>query len=225
MKSIVFDASTLISFSMNGLYDVLEKLRGIFDGKFLITKEVRYEIIDRPITIKKFELEALYLKQLIEKKVFELPSSLGIDEKEISNRTQKVLEVANSSFYSGRENIKILDLGEASCMALSRMLDEKKISSIMAVDERTMRMLGEKPENLSKLLSDKLHTSIKPNRENFNFFKSLKFVRSAELVYVAYKKNLIKLGNGDLLDALLYAVKFKGCAISNEEIEEIKRMK
>lgn len=225
MKAIIFDASTLISFAMNGLYDQLEKLKSIFDGKFIITKEVKYEIIDRPITIKKFELEALYLKQLLDRGVFELPSSFGIDDKEVSRRTQQILDVANNIFSSNKEMINIIASGEASCMALSRILDEKRIENVLAVDERTMRMLGEKPQNLAKLLNQKLHSSIKLNKTNFDFFKGLKFIRSAELVYVAYKKGLVDLKDGILLDALLYAVKFKGCAISNEEIEEIKRMK
>ena len=85
-------------------------------------------------------------------------------------------------------------------------------------------MLGENPENLAKLLDKKLHARININKENCNFFRNFKFLRSAELVYVAYKKGLIDLKNGDVLDALLYAVKFKGCAISGEEIKEIKRM-
>ena len=39
--AIIFDASTLISFSMNGLLGELERLKGIFKGKFLITQEVK----------------------------------------------------------------------------------------------------------------------------------------------------------------------------------------
>ena len=62
-KAIVFDSGTLINFAMNGMFQEFRELKKIFNGKFLITKEVKSEIIDRPITIKRFELEALRLKE------------------------------------------------------------------------------------------------------------------------------------------------------------------
>jgi len=223
-KIILFDASTLITFAMNGLLPELKELRKIFKGKFIITQEVKKEIIDKPITIKRFELEALKLKELLDEKIIEMPSCLGINEEIISKETNEILRISNITFYGRGEDIHIIDLGEASCLALSRILDEKKIENVIAVDERTTRILGEKPENLEKLLQKKLHTKITFKKENFGFFKGFKFIRSAELVYVAYKKGLVKLKNGMVLDALLWAVKFKGCAISEDEIREIKKL-
>ena len=58
MKAIIFDSGTLISFAINGLYEELKLLKAKFDGKFIITDEVKAEIIDKPINIKRFELEA-----------------------------------------------------------------------------------------------------------------------------------------------------------------------
>ncbi|MCK5149486.1 hypothetical protein KAJ87_00995 [Candidatus Pacearchaeota archaeon] len=224
MKVIIFDASTLITFAMNGLLPEFKELKKIFNGKFIITKDVKREIIDRPITIKRFELEALKLKQLLDEKIIEMPSCLGINEDEISKKTKEILNLANNIFIGKGKNIELIQLGEASCLVLSRLLNEKKIENVIAVDERTTRMLGEKPENLERLLRKKLHTNITLKKENFYFFKGFKFIRSSELVYVAYKKGLVKLKNGPVLDALLWAVKFKGCAISGDEINEIKRL-
>ena len=51
-KAIIFDSGTLISFSMNGLLPELRELKKIFNGKFLITKDVKREVIDKPIKIK-----------------------------------------------------------------------------------------------------------------------------------------------------------------------------
>ena len=85
-------------------------------------------------------------------------------------------------------------------------------------------MLGEMPENLRKLFERKFHTDIKMLNENVPGLKGIKFMRSSELVYVAWKKGLVKLKDGKVLDALLYATKFKGSAISHEEIEEIKQL-
>lgn len=223
-KAIIFDASTLINFVMNGLTNELAELKKIFNGKFIITKEVKQEIIDRPINIKRFELEALKLKQLLEKKIIEMPSSLGINDGEISKKTQEILNIANSTFYTSRGNIHLIDSGEASCIALGELMNIKKIKNVLAIDERTARMIIEKPENLWKLLEKKLHTKISQNKRNYNKFSGLEVIRSSELVYVAYKKGIINFGNGNTLDALLYAVKFKGCSISEDEIYEIKKL-
>lgn len=224
MKAIIFDASTLITFAMNGLLPELRELKKIFKGRFLITKEVKHEIIDKPLTIKRFELEALKLKQLLDEKILEMPFSLNIGEDEVSKKTKEFLDIANEMFLGRGKPIRLIDSGEASCLALSRILNEKKLEHVLAIDERTTRMLVEKPENLERLLSKKLHTKVKLKKENFKMFKDFKIIRSAELVYVIYKKKLARLKDGQVLDALLWAVKFKGCSISSDEIREIKRM-
>ncbi len=223
MKALIFDASSLISLSMNGLLGELEKLKKVFSGKFLITRDVKREIVDKPIKIPRFKLEALRLNRLIENNVLEMSSSLGVDPELVSKKTKEFENTANSTFESVKKDIHLIDAGEASCLALSRLLDEKKMKNIIAVDERTTRMLSERPENLKKLMEKKLHTKLNSKKENYKFFHGFKFIRSSELVYVMFKKKIIDVKNG-VLEALLYAVKYKGCAISNEEIKEIKGM-
>ncbi|MFQ5531503.1 MAG: hypothetical protein ACE5ES_02705 [Candidatus Nanoarchaeia archaeon] len=224
-KAIIFDTGTLISFSMNGLYQVIRDLKGIFKGKFIITNDVKRELIDRPLTIKRFELEALRLQKLLNDKILELPDSVGVNNSEIKILADEVLEKANKTFSGKRGAIKILHLGEASILALSRILSKKGIENVIAVDERTLRMLGEKPENIEKLLERKMKIDVRGKKENFKYFQGGKFIRSSELLYVAWKKGLFKLdGEKDMkvLDALLYAVKFKGASISGDEIREMK---
>lgn len=226
MKAIVFDSGTLISFSMNGMLDLIKKLKDVFKGRFLITNEVKKEIIDKPLTIKRFELEGLRLKQLLDQGVLELPSAIGVKEAELSKKIEEVMKVSNNTYMGSKGPINLIARGEASCFALSSLLIEKKIKNVMAVDERTARSLVEKPNELGKYLGKKLHTKITLNTQNCKFFSQFKIIRSSELVYIAYKKGLVDLKNGStVLDALLYAVKFKGCAISGDEIREIKRIK
>jgi len=219
-KAIIFDSSTLINFSMNGLLNVLEKLKVIFRGKFLITEDVKYEVIKRPLKIKKYQLGALRIKNLLEKGILELPEKNSTIEK----RTEELLRIANRTFIARNRYIHLIDKGEASCIALSELLTKGKVKNIIATDERTTRMLCEKPENLRKLLETKLHTKIKIKNENLDIFLKFRFIRSCELVYLAYKNNLIDLKNHNVLDALLYAVKYKGCSVSKEEIETIKKL-
>ena len=223
-KAIVFDSGVLISFSMNGLTDLIRDLKRIFRGKFLITLEVRREGIDTPLRMKSYELEALKIKQLLDEGVLEMPSSLGIKDEEITKKTNEILDVANTFFVGNGRDIHLLDVGESSALALSRILTEKGIKNILAIDERTTRMIVEKHENLREFLEKKLHVRIKVNHENLKFFDGFKIVRSPELAYVAYKKGLVKIKDKEVLDALLYAMKFKGAAISSEEIEEMKRL-
>jgi hypothetical protein len=224
MKALIFDASTLITFSMNGMLNELKKLRKGFDGKFLITKDVLRETVDKPSKIPRFKLEALRVKRLVTDKTLEMPNSVGVSSDLIVKKTEEFKEIANSTFESTKKMIHLIDSGEASCLALSRILDEKGVENVIAVDERTTRVIGEKPENLKKIMEGKLHTQLTSKKENYKFFKGFKFIRSAELVYVMYKKGIIDVKDGEL-DALLYAMKYKGCAISRDEIEEIKKMK
>lgn len=224
MKAIIFDASTLINFSMNSLLDVLAELKKIFNGKFLITEDVKYETIKRPLGIKKFELGALRINTLLDKEILELPSSLSISNSQIGDRAKDLLKIANYAFIARDDYIHLIDKGEASCLALSELLTEKGIKNLICMDERTTRMLCEKPENLQKLLESKLHTKVKAKRENFSLFTKFKIIRSCELAYIAYKKNLVKLKNGNVLEALFYALKYKGCSVSRDEIEEMKRL-
>lgn len=223
-KAIIFDAGTLISFSMNGLLDIVRDLKKAFDGEFIITQDVQHEIIGKPIKIKRFELEALKLQQLIDENVLNFPEVFGVKENEVTVKTNEVLELANSTFRTNKKPVKLIDRGETSCIALSDILDKRGVKNIIAVDERTTRMLIEAPLSTKSYLSRRLHTRIEMDKKSINFFKKFKVIRSTELAYVAYKKGLIKMKGSSVLDAILYALKFKGAAISNEEIESIEKL-
>lgn len=225
-KAIIFDSGTLISLSMNGLLNELKKLKEIFNGVFLITLDVKNEIVDYPIQRKEFELEALRVKELLDSGILKTPDMIEIDNKIVKTKAEEIMNMSNDIFVSHKKQVKLIHIGEASCIALSKILNEKNIKNVIAVDERTTRILIEKPENLKELLEKKLHTKIEVKKSQYEYFKGLKVIRSAELMYVAWKKDLVELKDHEtILDALLYAVKFKGCAISSEEIEEIKKMK
>lgn len=224
MKALIFDSSSLISFSMNGLFSELKKLREVFDGKFIITREVKKEVIDDPIKGKRFKLEAMKVQELLNAKVLEMPSSLRINDEEITRRTQEILQKVNGAFFGGNRYIHMIDLGETSCLALGEMLNQKGIDNVLVIDERTTRVLVEKPENLKKLFEKKLHVQIEIKDKNLEGFKNLRIIRSPELAYVLWKKKLIRLQDGDVLDGLLYAMKLRGAAISDDEIREIEKI-
>lgn len=217
MKYLIFDSGPIINFAMNGILPVLERLKKEFKGDFIITKEVKREIIDRPLTIKRFELEALQINRLFKKGVIKHAdiSKKQVDElRKIRNR---LMQIANTTFKTKKKDLHLIDKGESAALALSQILGHAPL----VIDERTTRMLCENPENLRKLLEKKLHTSVRANKKNYNFFKDFEIIRSTELAYIAHKKKLFDIQDFRVLEAAMYGLKFKGCSVSEAEIRQV----
>lgn len=214
-KALIFDASSIITLALTDMLHTLEPLKQSFGGEFFITEEVKYEVIDHPIQERRFMLEALFIKKLFEQGIFKLYP--------INPRDQlRTIRTANSTYISNGEFIKIVHPGEVSCLVAYNAIDAEK--KAMVVDERTMRLLCESPENLRRLFENKLHKKISAVQRNYSFFENVKLIRSCELALVAYEFNLIDLPakKGDIIRALLYATKFNGCSISSKEIDSLK---
>lgn len=223
MKALIFDSGPLINFTLNGLLPVLEQMKKRNQIKFLITTEVKREIYDHPVTIKQFELGALRMRDLLDRSVLETPESLGISSELVTQQTRELTDKANHSLQADGQWIPLVSEAEMSCFALANILKEKRIESMMAVDERTARMLAEKPESLAKLMAQKLHRNVKLIIR-LKELKDMKCVRSSELLYVAYKQGIFTLKDPRTLESLLYASKFKGSSISWDEIEQLKKL-
>ncbi len=224
MKALIFDSGALINLSMNGMLDIVVELKKRFKGKFLIPRAVQYEVVDRPLSIPRFELGALRVQHLLETGVLELPESIGISNAAIEEETKILLDRANHYLQVNNQWISIVSEAEIACLALSDACTKKEIENIIAIDERTTRILAERPQNLERLMSDKLHQRVTLIAQDINSFAHYRFIRSSELVFVAYKKNLLHLEGKKVLEAALYATKFHGAAISFEEIEELKKL-
>lgn len=224
MKALIFDSGTLINLSMNGLLYILEKLKLNFKGKFFITDQVKYEVIDRPIGIQRYELGALSIKNLLDTGILELPNKSNMSESLLKKETLEMMDIANHYIQANGQWIKLVSEAEISCLALSDQLTKQNIENLIAIDERTTRMLAEKPENLQQLMSNKLHQRVDVIAKNFKIFSKFRFIRSSEIVYAAYKKSLVSIKGPKVLEALLYATKFKGAAISFDEINMLKKL-
>ncbi|MEI6850324.1 MAG: hypothetical protein WCK29_04775 [archaeon] len=223
MKVLIFDSGALINLSMNGLLYILPELKKNFDGKFIVTSQVRYETVDRPIGIEKFELGAIMVQNLIDEGVLDDIGTLDITEEQVKEGTKRLMDEANHAMKIKNDWVHLVEEGEMSCLAVSNILDERKIENIIAIDERTTRMLGENPGNLERIMSEKLHQRVQIVASNLDSFENVRFIRSSELVFVAYKKGIIKLEGKQVLEALLYATKFKGSSISFDEINVLKK--
>src|SRR3989344_1411546 len=222
-KVLILDAGPIINLSMNGLLEIFEKIqqKGI---TIVITNYVYQEVVDRPSHIPRFELGALRIKELVERGVIKFATDLGLAQAEIESETQHWLRIANSSIRADSHYIEIVSPAEISCIAVSSLLSRRGINNIIGIDERTTRILFEKPENLRELMAGKLHRNITLNIRDLDNTKQFRFIRSSELVFMAYKKGFIQIKDKHALEALLYATKFKGCAVSWEEIEQLKKL-
>ena len=223
MKYLIFDAGPVISLTLNGMLPIIEKLKEVFDGEFVLTPHVKSEIVDRPMKIKKYKLEAIQVRDMIDRGIFKMSSEI-VPSQKLDREIKRILKITNGVLRTSQtgEKIKIIHNGEAACLAFSKLCGA---DNVIVIDERTTRMLTEAPQNLEKMMERKLHTPLEANLSLLDELKNFKFIRSAELLFIAYKKELIPIRRSrDLLDALLYGVKFKGAAISSVEIEEMKRL-
>ncbi|MBR9706607.1 hypothetical protein GOV14_06235 [Candidatus Pacearchaeota archaeon] len=220
-RYIIFDAGPLINFSMNGLLPLLERLKENFPGEFLITKEVKEEIIDHPSKIKRFELGALRLRDLFNRGIIKHAELTPEQVSQLKKKRDEILNISNTMFRAKKRNIHILDKGEAAAFALEFVLKDE---SVLAIDERTARMLVENPESARQILENKLHTKVTGNKKNYNYFDGFKVIRSSELIYIANKLNLIQLKDPKAYRAMLYGIKYKGCSVSMEEIKQLIKL-
>ena len=87
---------------------------------------------------------------------------------------------------------------------------------------------------MKALLEMRFQKTVTPDLKKMDAFSSrledVTIIRSIELVGVAYKLGLLddyipdgKNGREQLLDAVLWNTKFNGCAVTEEEIQELKQ--
>ena len=224
MADLIFDTSTIISLATNNLLNTLVELKKKFKGDFLISDAVRREILDNPLSSKKYKLEAIIISELIQNNIFRVYSKINIEQK-----TMRVLNLGNNIFSAYGNNIHMLDKAEVETLVLAQLL-----KGVYIVDERNMRLMVEDYKKLALLLERKLDTKIKINNQNLKLFKqeisNVNIIRSAELMAVAFEFGLFKeyenkyASRKDILDGILWGLRLRGCAISTDEILELLKI-
>ncbi|MDD5254120.1 MAG: hypothetical protein PHG05_03375 [Candidatus Nanoarchaeia archaeon] len=229
MKSIVFDSSTIISIATNNLLKTLLRLKEKFNGQFYIPEGAKEEIILKPLSSRRFKLEAMQVLSEVGSGVIEIYSNPRVKE-----RAKQLLDRANNLIKARGNWVTIVDETDMEALALAEYLN----ADALAVDERTIRLLVEDPPAIANLFENKLHTKVEVNQNNLNFFKDelkkVKIVRSTELMTVAFELgildeyttsdelNIVKIDlRKNLLEGLLWGLKLNGCAISEDEINDI----
>ncbi|HLC80638.1 MAG TPA: hypothetical protein VJG31_02605 [Candidatus Nanoarchaeia archaeon] len=222
-KALFFDTGPIITLVMSRLVWILPKLKKQFGGKFYITPAVKRELVTRPMDIKRYEFEALEALKLIKDGILEVYDD--VPEKEVA----RLHALANSSFKLDNQNMEVVQSGEIESVVCA--LDAEAEAMIM--DERTMRLFIENNKEMKALLERRFNKTVSIDKENMNNFSKelggIKIIRSIELIGVAYKMGLLdtylptqKDGRQTLVEAVLWAAKYNGAAVTEHEVEEIR---
>jgi predicted nucleic acid-binding protein len=224
MNNIVFDSSAIISISEKCFIAILEKLAKNSNASFLIPQAVNYEIVEHPLQIRRFELNAIRIKKAVEKGWIKVMPR----DQETQRQMQKLLETANNAFFIGDKPITLIQEGEAEALALAKEIGAK----IVVIDERTARMILEDPMRLKERLSRGIDKEIKADNNKLSEIKKMlsgiEIVRSCELIALAFEKGYFEnelSQSNQAIEAALFALRYSGCAVSEQEITEYLKTK
>ena len=213
MKAVC-DASSLISIVSTCFANSLKELVKTLGLELYISKTVYKECIERPITIKRYELSAVRLKQAVKQ------GWIKVFKEKLYDEMKRIQKTANKIYKINNRPLELVHEGEAESLALMKRLSAK----IFIIDERTTRMIIESPEQLAVRLRKKYNAEVAINKKALREFNSMvgdiDILRSAELIALCFEHNLLALPkNIQSLEAALYAVKYAGCAVAGYEID------
>ena len=89
---MVMDSSTLISISSNCFMNIFKRYCRKNNIKPIITPAVYSESISRPWHIKRFELNAVRIKDAVDSGVI----AVAVIDKQITSESQRLMDLANS---------------------------------------------------------------------------------------------------------------------------------
>ena len=217
-REIILDSSTLISISEKCMSKIITQLSEKEGIVFIIPESVYYESVKHPMEIKRFEFNAIRINEMVKKGIIKIANS----DAALKETMEKIKECANSIYHFDGQSLHILHDGECEMLALAK----NRNVNVLAVDERTTRMLVENPQPLRNFLARRYGTNLKIDSFHMDLFKQYVsgisvILRSVELISLAYDRNCF---DGELptspeaLESALFALKYAGCAVSADEI-------
>ncbi len=224
MNALFFDSGPIISLVMSRLAWILPLLKKQFAGAFYITPAVKHELVDRPLTIHRFEFEALEVSKMIRENILTVYTAVP------KAKVEQLSELADRSFKVNQKFMDIIQQGEVESAACAI-----KEQAALVIDERTLRLFIEDCSRMKELLELRFHKTITAETATVKLFasqvKDLSILRSVELAAVAFKLGLLntyipdlKNGPGLLLESVLWLLKYNGCAVTELEIQQLKEL-
>ncbi|MBS3061673.1 MAG: hypothetical protein J4215_03770 [Candidatus Diapherotrites archaeon] len=222
MTTIVFDSSVLISITEKCFLKILQRLHHQHGLRFVIPQSVFEEAVHHPESIRRFELNAVRLKQAVMDRWIEvIPQSDAL-----RSLYAEFAELSNNSFFVNEKPLQLLQAGELEALAVFKSLN----ADALAIDERTCRMMLEDPYRLQSLIARRMDRQVQTDSSRLKKLSDLlgrpTVVRSCDLLALAFSEKLFE---GELsqskqgLEAALWSVKFAGCAVSGIEITDFLR--
>lgn len=228
MKSLVFDTGPLISLTLNNLLWVLDPLKGRFLGDFFVPPSVKTELVDKPLQSKKYKLEALQILPFFNREAIKIYDNPKLDAK-----TKELLNLVDNTFRAKGRYIQLVHYPDMQVIAAALLLN----ANAVVIDEYTTRLMVENPRRICRRMERKLHTKFTINEKNLvklsEITKSIKVLRSVELIAIAYEhglldrylfegeKRFVKQPKKALLEGALWGLKLNGCSISEDEIMDV----
>ena len=217
MKQIVADSSSIISISQSCLINILARFLKKTNLEILIPKSVEFESVERPISIHRFELNAVRIMNVLQS---EFDNSVP-HSKEVDAITKKILLSSNNLFHLKGKSLRIIQEGEAEALALCYV----KNIPFLLVDERTTRLLVEDPMQLKAFIERRYDRKFEINVSELKkiepYFKNLKIIRSVDILALAFEENSFSPDlpqSKQALQAALFGAKYSGCAVAAQEI-------
>ncbi len=221
-KEILCDSSALISLTDSCIAHVLPFTAKKFGFSFVITGTIEYECVTHPLNMatKVYAFSALRIKNAIRNgTVVNVKASPAIMKKR-----DELLSLSNNLFFTSGRPLTLVQAGEAEMLALA---SELKIRHVL-MDERTTRLLIEAPFSIKEHFEEEFRTNVMVNRDNLDRFndlvKGMGVYRSTELLSLAYEHGYFDDYGSlkkDAYVAALYRLKYAGCSIRYDEIEEL----
>ncbi|MEK6957358.1 MAG: hypothetical protein AABW99_00030 [archaeon] len=224
MKQFVVDSSTLITISGNCMIRLFKHLAEMEGIAFIIPESVYRESVATPVKIKKFELNAIRIRDAVEEGYLKVVKTTPLVKKKMNE-----LQAISAKICGTKEchNIRLIDEGESETLALIKQMN----CDALVIDERTTRMLIEEPEQLRSYLERRHQKRVELDRNSLAEFRQsfgdIPVFRSIELIALAYEngsfaKEMHK--SKQSLEAALYAAKFAGASVSFDEINDYLKM-
>jgi hypothetical protein len=224
MKVLAIDSCSIISLSTNCLLWTLHKLKEITGVHFVIPERVKYETVEKALSIPRFKLEGTRVMRNINNKTIDV-----IQDEEIKKAGQEICDLANQCYFTKRGPVKIIHPGDGEVIALAKRAE----GGGMITDERIMRTFIEEPEALKEVLGKRLHTHVEFNhkiyRDLMHGMPELMILRSVDIVAIAYKKGVFDdflkpIDDSKIkkmfVEGMMWGLKYAGCSMAREEVDE-----
>ncbi|MBI4361398.1 hypothetical protein HY572_06545 [Candidatus Micrarchaeota archaeon] len=221
--NFVCDSSTLISLGETCTLGALTFLKEKTGARFLVPPAVVFESMQHPEQIKRYAFSGYKIQHQLEAGVLEATPPT----KNLEQNAREILGQANRVFSVNKKPLKVLQIGEAECLAAYNAEAAKGV----LVDEKTTRLFIEDPTLLKESLSAEYHRPVEVNRDAWEavrkFTGGMVAVRSTEILAMAYEYGFFdgyQQNAANAFHSALYALRNAGCSITSHELLEYQRV-